>query len=34
MARVINTSEFQREVLNKKGVVLVDFFAQWCDYVK
>ena len=29
MTRVINTQEFNEEVLNGKGVVLVDFFATW-----
>ena len=26
----LNTSDFQQEVLNSKGVVLVDFWAPWC----
>lgn len=26
----INDSQFQKEVLDKKGLVLVDFWAEWC----
>ena len=26
----INQSEFQKEVLEHSGIVLVDFFATWC----
>ena len=30
MLRHINQNEFQSEVLDNKGVVVVDFFATWC----
>lgn len=34
MARVINTQEFNEEVLNGKGVVLVDFSRHGVGPVK
>lgn len=30
--RQILESEFQKEVKEAKGVVLVDFFTEWCGY--
>ena len=30
MLKHINASEFEQEVLNYNGKVLVDFFATWC----
>ena len=34
MVNHINDSNFNEEVLNAKGVVVVDFFATWCEPCK
>jgi len=28
--KVINEEQYKEEVLNSKGVILLDFFASWC----
>lgn len=28
----INSTEFSKEVLEQPGVVLVDFYTEWCGY--
>jgi thioredoxin 1 len=30
MSHIVTSADFEEKVLNSKGVVLVDFWAEWC----
>ncbi len=34
MVKILNNQNFESEILNSKGVALVDFYADWCGPCK